>query len=107
MSKSYLTLIAIGLAGKTVAAGEFVDLTEEQADTLLANGSVMAPPPADEKSRRQALIDLPDDVFDAHLAAEKLDGLKALAALLEIEVGDAKTKADFVALIKAAREAAK
>lgn len=106
--KSYLTVYAVGRpGGKTVHAGKPIELTEQEAERLIEKGAIAPMPEANAEPMALNLLSLPDAEFEAAIAGMKLDPLKSVVASLGIAVGEARTKADFIALITSVREAGK
>lgn len=102
--KTYLTLMSIGLAGGTVLADTPVELTDGQAEKLLASGSVTGPiEGTPDTVVASALLQLPAEEFTKQLGKLNLPDLQSVAAGMELDTVAAKTKAEFVTLIKAAR----
>jgi hypothetical protein len=84
-----------------------VELTDAEAEKLLANGSVAGPidkAPADINI--DALMQMPLADFEKHLGELKLAPLQELATALKLDTGAAKTKAEYALLIKAAHPGA-
>lgn len=89
----YVAKARIGFKAQTIEPGQPVDgLSDAQAKQLLASGSIerVDEPVADEPA--------------VSLDKLTLDKLKALAAEQELDAGEAKTKADFIALLTAAAD---
>jgi hypothetical protein len=106
--KIYLAVYAIACpGGKTVPAGKPIQLTDEQAERLLAKGAVTFSHETEESEEITGnLMTMPDAEFVAAISAMKVADLKAAVEGMALEAGNAKTKADFIVVIQAAREKA-
>lgn len=93
----------VNLIGPAVIAGQVrypvegaLTVTDEEAEQLLESGRLDGDPE-----------DIPDPYADGEtedLSKLKVEELKALAAKEEIDLGDAKSKADIITAIELARE---
>jgi hypothetical protein len=110
MSKKILCLAVYAIAvagGRTIRPGKSVLLAQEQAERLLGKGAVTLAPEAEASEDTTGdLMLLPDAEFNQAVTSMNVADLKAAVQGMALDAGDAKTKANFIAVIKAAREKA-
>ena len=97
MKKNYIALIAIAIGKITIPVGAAVnDLSEQQIETLLANGSIaesdLTPPQNSDESTAGSAAPKP---LDAHTVVE----LKAFAKAAGVEGYSNLSKVDLIAAL--------
>lgn len=99
-TQMYCVVSAIGLLGKKLLPPAQIELTPARAQPWLNTGSLRLADVQPEQPEQPALpADLDREAAAKHLAGLKLDQLKALAVELQLELGEATTKAEIGALI--------